>query len=193
MATDEPHQLDIDPALVEILQGHHDQPTRLLLLAAYQQERYDRYMRRCQQGWEATHDPAFAVEAQVAIDFEQRPPPPWLSEAIYDLAMERRSKEHVTRAQHALVRRKRYEAVCDAKLAGMSWKAAYAHAAKALAETRARGSADSMKAAYIEVAEDIREGRADLYLTPHPERGEILKRVGESLRLEPYPRRDPEA
>jgi hypothetical protein len=183
MAANKPddHRRDIDPALAQILQGGHDRATTEELLRWYQQKRHERLMLRCQQGWEATHDPAFIVEAQVLIDFDERPPPPWLSEAIYDVAMKGRAKEYVTRAHNALVRRRRYEAVCDAKSAGITWaavtwEAAYAEAAKALAKTPARGEPGTMKAAYDDVARDIREGRGDLYLTPHPERGEVLKR-----------------
>jgi hypothetical protein len=187
--TDKPddHQHDVDPALVEILQGHHDIPTRLRLLEAYRQERYERQMRRCQAGWAATRDPGFIVEAQVLIDFDQRLPPPWLSEAIYDFVTETRAetKGYAARALNALIRRRRFEAVRDAKSAGMTWNMAYAEAAAALVETPARGSADSMKAAYMEVLRDIREGRSDQYITPHPERGEVLKRRGEILRRNP--------
>jgi hypothetical protein len=99
-----------------------------------------------------------------------------LFEAIIDLAMNRRSKEHVTSALNRLIRRRRYEAVVAAKLAGRSWKTAYAEAARDLAETPWRGSADSMKAAYIEVARDIREGRGDQYITP-PNPDRILRRT----------------
>src|SRR5262249_13641135 len=144
MSVDEANdQFNPDPALVRILQGGHDRATTDQLLRCYYQERHDRWMRRCQQGWEATGDPAFMVEAQLLIDFDQRPPPPWLSEAIHDLAMKGRAKEHATRAHNALIKRRRYEAVCDAKLAGLTWDAAYADAAKALAETPARGGVDS--------------------------------------------------
>jgi hypothetical protein len=79
----------------------------------------------------------------------------------------------------------RFEAVIAAK-PGRTWEAAWAHAAEALAEhPLARGKWPSMKADYIEVARDIREGRGDQYLTPHPERGEVLKRRGETLRRNP--------
>lgn len=175
-------RLVIDPALVQILQGEHDRATTEQFLRRYQQERHERWMRRCQQGWEATRDPAFIIEAQAVIDFDQKPPPPWLSEAIYDLATEIRAdaKGYAARALQALIRRQRYEAVRDAKLAGMTWEAAYAEASRALAETPARGKPESMKAAYMEVARDIREGCSDQYITPHPERGEVLKRRGQT-------------
>jgi hypothetical protein len=181
MAADETNdqQLDLDPALVEILQGGHDRATTGQLLRRYQQKRDERQMRRCQQGWEATRDPAFIVEAQALIDIYQRPPPPWLSEAIYDLATEIRAetKEYAARARQALVRRLRFEAVLAAK-PGRTWPEAHAEAARVLADKPGCGGVDSMKAAYGEVAKDIREGRGDLYITPHPERGEILKRRG---------------
>jgi hypothetical protein len=177
MAAPELDQLPVDPALVEILQGGHDPATREQLLRRYQQERYERLMRLCQQGWEATRDPAFIVEAQVLIDFNQRPPPPWLSEAIYDFVAERRAeaKEYIARARQALVRRRRFEAVLAAK-SGRTWPAAFAEAARALADKPGCGGVHSMKAAYIEVANDINQGRGDQYITPSsPDR--ILRRT----------------
>jgi hypothetical protein len=170
------HRPQVDPALAQILHGGHDLPTRLQLLRAWFEERIERQMRRCQAGWEATRNPTFILEAQALIDIYRRPPPPWYSEAVIDLAMNRRSKEHVTRAHNALIRRRRFEAVIAAKAAGKSWKAAYAEAARVLAETPWRGSADSMKAAYIEVARDIREGRGDQYITP-PNPDRILRHI----------------
>jgi len=158
MAADET-KLDLDPALAQILQGGHDRATTEQLLRRYQQERNERLMRLCQQGWEATRDPAFIVQAMTVTLS-----PLWLFEAIYELATNYRSKEHVTSAVNRLNRRRRYEAVAAAKSAGRSWKAAYREAARTLAETPARGGVDSMKAAYIEVARDIREERGDQYI-----------------------------
>jgi hypothetical protein len=164
-------QLDVDPALVEILQGGHDRATLERRLRDYDQERRGRLMRLCQQAWEATRDPIFIAEAQVVIAIDQRPTPPWLTEAVIDLAMDRRSKEHATRAFHRLIRRRRYEAVRKAKLTGATWPAAYAKAAEDLAEDLARGNAGDMQHAYAVVARDIREGRGDQYITPpRPER-----------------------
>jgi len=154
-------QLDIDPALVEILQGDHDRATTEQLLRRYQQERYDRLMRLCQEGWEATRDPAFIVQAQMMVIHS----PQWLFEAIYELATNHRSKEHMLRALERSIRRRRYEAVVAAKSADITWEAAYAEAAENLAETPARGSADAMQHAYADVRRDIREGRGDQYIT----------------------------
>ena len=183
MAADET-KLDVDPALAQILQGGHDRATTEQLLRRYQQERNERLMRLCQQGWEATRDPIFIAEAQILIEVDQRPPPHWLSEAIiFDLAMKGRAKEHVTRAEQALVRRRRYEAVLAAKSAGVtwdavSWEAAYAKASEDLAEhPLARGSAATMKAAYADVARDIREGRGDQYITP-PDLDRVRRTIG---------------
>jgi hypothetical protein len=171
-------QLVIDPALMQILQAGHDRVTTEHLLRRYQQEHNERLIRLCQAGYEATRDPIFLAEAQILVEFDQRPSPHWLSKAIiFDLAMNRRNKEHVTRAYNAQRRRRRYEAVCTAKLAGMTWPAAYAEAARVLAETPARGSADTMKADYIEVAKDIREGRGDQYITP-PDPDRIRRSTG---------------
>jgi hypothetical protein len=168
MAADD--QLDVDPELVRILQEGHDRATLERRLRDYHQERHDRLMRLCQQGWEATRDPTFIMEAMVLIDS-----PPWLFEAACDLAMNHRGKEHVARALKRWIRRRRYEAVCEAKLRGVTWDAAYAEAAENLVETPARGSADSMQQAYADVARDIREGRGDQYITPPcPDR--ILRR-----------------
>ena len=163
MAADETNdqQLDLDPALVQILQGGHDRATTEQLLRRYQQERNERLMRLCQAGWEATHDPAFIVQALMMVIHS----PPWLFEAVYELATNHRSKGDVTSALERSIRRRRYEAVRDAKVAGKSWKAAYAEAAKNLAETPMRGSADAMQHAYADVARDIREGRGDQYIT----------------------------
>jgi hypothetical protein len=169
MAADETddQQPDLDPALAQILQGGHDRATTEQLLRRYSQERSERAMRLCQQGWEATRDPAFIVQALITV----MPSPLWLFEAIYELATNHRSKEHVTRALNRSIRRRRYEAVCDAKLAGMTWPASYAQAAENLAETPARGSADAMQHAYADVVRDIREGRGDQYITARwPER-----------------------
>ena len=129
--------------------------------------KYERKMERCERGWRTSGDPAFVSEAQIHIDLHRQPPPLWLSEAIIELCAKRRTKGYATDAYNAAVRQMRYEAVLEAQRRGMSWEAAYATAAEALAGTRAKGEALTMKAAYVDVVRDLKNGRTDRYLQPH--------------------------
>jgi hypothetical protein len=147
------------------------------------QASYDKKMRRCERGWQTTHDPAFVGEAQILTHFYRQPLPRWLTEVVaYMWAAKRRSKEHIARAFNARIRFMRYEAVQAAKRAGLSWDAAYAHAAELLAGTRAAGRPRTMKADYIEVKADLNDGRGARYFIPRMPRKELGAVLGVNRR-----------
>ena len=142
-------------------------------------------MAKCETGWKASQDPAFVDEAQIHAAIHHQVHPLWLTEAISELCAKRRTKGHGTRVYNAAIRRMRYEAVHTAKQSGMSWPDAYDTAAKGLAGTRAKGEASTMKAAYIKVVSDLKNGRRDRYLWPQIPN----MKLGDALRRKPSPSR----
>src|SRR5262249_58456903 len=111
---------------------------------------YDKKLARCEAGWRATGDPAFAVEAIVLTHLHRQPPLLWVTEAVCSLATKRRTKGYVTRAFNAGIRRMRYEAVRRAhgggpKRGGLTLEAAYQRAVENLAPTRAAGQSASLR------------------------------------------------
>lgn len=142
---------------------------------------YERKMARCKTGWRTRGDPAFVAEAQVHVHLHRQPPPLWLSEAVIELCTKRRTKGYATRVYNDAIRWLRYDVVRTAKRGGRTWDAAYEAAAKMLAPTRARGPANAMKDAYVEVAADLKHGRGWRYLSPHVPK----KKLSDALRREP--------
>jgi len=150
---------------------------------------YDKKLARCEAGWRATGDPAFAVEAIVLTHLHRQPPLLWVTEAVCSLATKRRTKGYVTRAFNAGIRRMRYEAVRRAhgggpKRGGLTLEAAYQRAVENLAPTRAAGKSDSMEGGYKKVKRDLKQGRLGRYAVPKMPR----KKLGDVLRREPSPR-----
>jgi hypothetical protein len=82
---------------------------------------YERKMRQCELGWQATRDPAFVTEAQIHTHLHRQPPLLWLTEAIIALNTKRRTKDDAKRAIEAQTRWMRYDAVRTAKEHGLRW------------------------------------------------------------------------
>src|SRR5512139_1447883 len=82
-----------------------------LTLPAGVQASYDRKMRSCEAGWRATGDPWAVAEAHTLTLLHRQVPPAWLDDAVWALAVKRRTKAHAKRAQEAAVRSMRYHAV----------------------------------------------------------------------------------
>ena len=95
-------------------------------------------------------------------------PPAWLDDAVWALAVKRRTKAHAKRAREAAIRSMRYEAVRDAHhLDGLSWEEACVHATKVYADNPdVAAEPDRMWKAYKRVKKDLRKGRGGLYFTP---------------------------
>jgi len=146
---------------------------------------YARCMLSCEAGWRETGDPAFVAEAQTWTHYHRQPTPEWLHEAVWVLALRRRGRVHAARAKAAAIRLMRYQVVCDAQRRGLTWEAAYDHAADVLKQTNAGGELDTMKAAYITVKADLRAGRHGLYSTPKLPR----KKLGDAPKHAASPRR----
>jgi hypothetical protein len=145
---------------------------------------YARYMLSCEAGWRETGDPAFVAEAQTWTHYHRQPIPAWLHEAVWALALRRRGRAHAARAKAAAIRLMRYQVVRDAQRRGLTWEAAYVHAADVLKQTNARGEPDTMKAAYITVKMDLKAGRHGLYSTPKLPR----KKLGDAPKHAASPR-----
>jgi hypothetical protein len=160
-----------------------------LILPPDVQVSYDRRMLRCKQGWQATGDPAFVIEASIHTYHFRQPPPLWLIEAVCSLGVKRRTKAYITRAFRAAIRRMRYEAVRDAKRTRAvrdakrtrTWDEAYEHAAVVLAGTAGSGEAATMAADYKQVVADCKAGRGGLYISPDMPR----RAVGDRLKQKP--------
>ena len=130
------------------------------------QASYDRQMKEWEAYWRATGDPLAVAEAQT-LTFLHRQTPAWLNDAVWALAVKRRTKAHAKRAQEARIRFMRYEAVRDAhELDGLSWEKAREHAAKVLANTPAAAESERMWKVYKRVKKDLKKGRGGLYFPP---------------------------
>jgi len=127
---------------------------------------YDRKLAACEAGWRETADPFAVSEAAILVHLHRQPLPRWLTEAVAMLADDRRGKAHAKRALEAAADSMRYQVVRDLNQDGETWEQAYALAADALAQTRARGSEHTMEAAYKRVKRALREGRGGRYFTP---------------------------
>ena len=82
---------------------------------------YERKLRKCERGWQATSDPAFITEAEILRHLHRQVSPLWLAEANIKLHAERRTKDHVKRAIEAGIRWMRYDTLRTAKEHGLHW------------------------------------------------------------------------
>jgi hypothetical protein len=143
-----------------------------LILPPGVQASYDRKMQNCEAGWRATGDPWAVAEAHTLTTLHRQAPPAWLDDAVWALAVSRRTKAHAKRAREAAIRLMRYEAVRDAHhLDGLSWEEACAQATKVYADNPdVAAEPDRMWKAYKRVKKDLRKGRGGLYFTPKKQR-----------------------
>ena len=58
----------------------------------------------CEAGWRATGDPWAVAEAHTLTLLHRQVPPAWLDDAVWALAVKRRTKAHAKRAQEAAIR-----------------------------------------------------------------------------------------
>ena len=142
---------------------------------------YHRRMAAREKAWAQTGDPAAIGEAAVYTFSHRQPQPKWLCEAIVELTAAVRTKSQVKRARDNQIHFQRYELVRDAKYIieytdgrgrrrdrpGITWDRAYETAAKALAGSPAAGDEDTMRASYMRVKADLKQGRVGLYQTAH--------------------------
>ena len=129
---------------------------------------YDRKMSTCETGWRETGDPLFAAEAITWVTSFRQVPPPWLDDAVYAVAIKRRTPSQAKAARERAAHVMRYMAVHfaktrDKKLDGLpiSWEAAYAHAEKVTAT-----SWETCRQSYMSVKRDLEAGRGGLYAMP---------------------------
>jgi hypothetical protein len=144
---------------------------------------YERRMRAAEAGWRETGDPVFVAEAHTWATYHRQPPPMWMHEAFWVVALGRRSKRHAARAKAAAIRLMRYQAVRDAQRSGLTWDAAYVRATEVLKDSGARGEPDTMRTDYSAAKADLKNGRHGLYSTPHLPQGKLgdaLKRAASS-------------
>jgi hypothetical protein len=128
---------------------------------------YDRNMAYCEDGWRATQDPAFVSAAQRWTSIYRQPPAAWLTDAVVSLLAGLRTKGHAARAHSRDVQLTRWDMVQRAhREEGLSWDAAYIHAAKMLTGTAAAGTPGTMKDAYVKVGRTLKAGRNDEYILP---------------------------
>jgi hypothetical protein len=138
-----------------------------LTLPASVQASYDRKMRSCEAGWRATGDPWAVAETHTLTLLHRQVPPTWLDDAVWSLAVKRRTKRHAKRAQEAAIRLMRYEIVRDAhQIYGLSWEDSYERATEVLADTPAAAEPDTMRKVYGKVKKHLKKGRWGLYFTP---------------------------
>jgi hypothetical protein len=158
------------------------------ILPAENQAEHDEQMARCEAGWRETGDPAFIGEAIGFAQAYRQPLPHWLGDAVLALTIDRRNKGHVAQEHSAAARWRRYRAVCDARQRDLSWTDAYEDAAAQLADTDARGEAPTMKASYVAVKADLRNGRHGRYEQPLLPNQETQRRLGGATRRKSSPR-----
>jgi hypothetical protein len=104
-----------------------------LILPPGVQESYDAKMRKCEAGWLETRDPLFVAEAITLAGTHRQPIRMWLDDAVYELAIGRRTPERAKAAQDAANRLMQYLAVRDAHdRDGLTWEQARVRVAEAL-------------------------------------------------------------
>jgi hypothetical protein len=122
-------------------------------------------MTTCEEGWQATQDPAFIIDAQILAHRHRQPSPAWLTDAITGLLIKLRAKSFTTNVASRALNLTRWKAVHDGHYGkGLSWEKAYEFAADELTETEAAGEPRTMKSSYQKVTRDIRAGRSDVYI-----------------------------
>lgn len=126
---------------------------------------FQAYLDMCEAAWEAG-EPFAVCEALTWSRLHRQPAPAWVDEAVFRLARHRRSRaddQQLSDAQRQLLR---YITVRNSKTApDATWDDAYEAASKKLKGTFARGSAETMKAAYSKVAGELGRGRSGKYFT----------------------------
>ena len=148
----------------------HDERVPLVLPPGVQAS-YDRKMKSCEAGWQETGDPWAVAEAHTLTTMHRQSPPAWLDDAVWTLAVNRRTEGHAKRAREAAIRFMRYEAVRYAHhLDGLSWERACEHAVKVLADTPAAAGPELMWKTYKKVKKHLREGHGGRYFTPKQKR-----------------------
>ena len=90
---------------------------------------YERKLRQCELGWQATDDPAFVIEAEILRHLHRQVSPLWLAEANIALNAKRRTKGHAKRAIENSIRWIRYDTLRTAKEHGLHWLQHQAEAA----------------------------------------------------------------
>ena len=90
---------------------------------------YERKLRQCELGWQATNDSAFLTEAEILRHLHRQVSPLWLAEANIALHAKRRTKGHAKRAIETGIRWMRYDTLRTAKEHGLHWLQHQAEAA----------------------------------------------------------------
>jgi hypothetical protein len=131
---------------------------------------FEAYMAMCEAAWRAGETLAVA-EATRWSRQHQQPVPAWVDDAVFRLALRCRRPSTNKRLEDAQRQLIRYVAVRDLRQVGLkarpkkSWLWAYEEASDKLKGTFARGSDETMKAAYNKVAGDLKAGRQGKYFT----------------------------
>jgi|KBSSwiStaDraftv2_1062776.scaffolds.fasta_scaffold1049917_1 hypothetical protein len=131
--------------------------------------KYDRWMKRCEDGWRETEDPGFVTEAIVHVMSFRQTIPAWLDDAVYAVCKNRRTPEQEKRARERAAHLARHLAVGQAKINGSSWNDAYDHAEQVLAKTPAAADAETCRKSYALVNRDFKAGHRGLYTEPLPQ------------------------
>jgi hypothetical protein len=151
--------------------GIPDDENGILTLSAPDRVRYEERLAACAAAWREGESLA-AAEAVVWVHLYRQSVPPWLADAVVELAIRRRTPAQAKRYEEARKDWIRYTVVRDLKLgvpgiygpiAKLSWEDAYAEASRVLKGTHAAGEESTMKRAYAAVRGDLGKGRHGKY------------------------------
>jgi hypothetical protein len=124
-------------------------------------------MMTCKEGWRATQDLAFIIDALILTHRHRQPLPTWLNDAAISLLTEQRANGCTTNATTRSAHFWRWTAVRDGHYGkGLPWEKACEFAAEELKDTHAAGVSGTMWSSYKKVMKDLRAGRAGIYLWP---------------------------
>jgi hypothetical protein len=138
-------------------------PVYLILPPAIRAD-YERRISACEAAWKEG-EPLAVSEAVAWTTLFRQVNPKWLDQAVFDLALSKRTPRQVERYRDAMKRSIRYQYVrnLNNEGEGVTWDEAYAEASILLEGTHAAGSVDTMKREYTKAAGDLKRGRGGRY------------------------------
>jgi hypothetical protein len=127
------------------------------VLPTEMQKQFDERLATCEAAWREGEPLAIAEAVTWTLHYRQ-PLKAWLEQAVFELAMDRRTKSQAARLKAAGKRLIRYQRVRDLREGGMTWEAAYARAGELLKCSDATAEED-----YAAVKRDLKANRYGKY------------------------------
>ncbi len=126
-------------------------------IEALRQHHIELYLADAETAWNNARVTVAIVDAIEFCEICEIPPPQWAVRALREIIPA--SLDYARDMKHF----RRYAAVVEAKLRGLTWDAAYEDASKKLRGTSSAGSKDYMRQEYQDVLAEMRKGNPYRY------------------------------